>query len=445
MRTNYILERLWDTQGLRASPKILIIIGAACTLIYALTKISFGSIATASSVVFAVIGLWCCYRYGDHLRRSPPFIFILLAITIQLLSWIASQVLHPELARDLPKIELLTRIFLFVPIAWWLGSSIKNTFIFWSAAAIGIATSPWLIGGGFKEISDGLSGARVDFSISNAQHPSLLFGTLLIGLLCFCSRLWRSKKGFFSFFLFWIPCIILCLVIIVITQTRATWLGLIITGCVAGLLFFLNHLSSTHKRGKGRLIFITLLLSTLALTVPTFFDGIIAKRISAEKATVNAFMEGQIDNIPYSSIGIRIHTWRAGIEHFRKRPIFGWGANGKRIAIEESTWLPEDVRKGFGHLHNTFLELLVNYGVLGLAFYFSLIGWTLRESYRARKRNDMPNDIFIFFVLFLVFWNIVNFFESFLMFWTGAFTFNVVLAGILTHTWKNPIASYNKK
>ena len=116
-----------------------------------------------------------------------------------------------------------------------------------------------------------------------------------------------------------------------------------------------------------------------------------------------------------------------------EKPLLGWGPNGKTLAIQESSKIPQYIKDDYGHLHNTYLEILVNFGIIGFAIFSIFIGWVVKSLIMAKKTKKMPEDIFLFSILALIFWSITNIFESYLMFWTGVFLFNIVLGGALTY------------
>ena len=133
------------------------------------------------------------------------------------------------------------------------------------------------------------------------------------------------------------------------------------------------------------------------------------------------------------SAGIRFHSWAAAVDWIEQRPWLGWGKNGSAIAIQYSKQLPESMRARFRHLHSSYLDVLVQHGVAGLAVMLSLFGWLAYISVVSWRAGYMASDIFIFSGGFLVYWLIANMFESFMFYSTGRFLFNVVAVGIFVH------------
>lgn len=429
---------IWKRNTHGQAPLPLVWVGVSATLIYAFSKVNFSGPARISAVILALTGLWCLFRYNRKIYQTEGFYFLGVSLLVQAVSWLGSIYTHPDLATDTPKIDELSRIFLFLPLAWWLGGSTRNTLTLWCFASIGVLLSPWVTGGGFAELFLGIQGQRVDFSISNAQHTGLLFGTLLIGLITLSRRFIYPVYFKWTLRAVWVLASLFSLLVVIVVQTRSVWLGLCITGIVSLLQQLKNQRSRLSARHTLPAVAIAILVIVGAFS--SFTNQIIEKRLSAEKEIVTAVLDGEVEKLPYSSIAIRVQLWKAGLDFFLEKPLLGWGDNGKRIAINKSGWMPANVKANFGHLHNSYLELLVNYGLLGLLFYISFMIWIASSAVHARRRGDLPGDLLRFLLLFLAFWSTVNFFESFLFFWTGAFVLNIVLGGIITHTWKKQLA-----
>jgi len=90
------------------------------------------------------------------------------------------------------------------------------------------------------------------------------------------------------------------------------------------------------------------------------------------------------DNSP---VEFRIAAYRAGWNMFLQRPIQGWGAG--QLQAE----LPDQIEGFHGEafaVHNTYLEMLVEHGLLGFALYV----WILVELFRLRRREgEDENDV----------------------------------------------------
>jgi putative inorganic carbon (HCO3(-)) transporter len=88
-----------------------------------------------------------------------------------------------------------------------------------------------------------------------------------------------------------------------------------------------------------------------------------------------------------SPVEFRIAAYRAGWSMFLQRPVQGWGAG--QLQAE----LPGQIEGFHGEafaVHNTYLEMLVEHGLLGFALYV----WILVELFRLRGREvEDENDV----------------------------------------------------
>lgn len=98
------------------------------------------------------------------------------------------------------------------------------------------------------------------------------------------------------------------------------------------------------------------------------------------------------------------------------------------LGLAECQWLPDRARQ-YGHLHNTTLQVLVAYGVLGLSVMIVLGAWVGLGTWKAWWAGGMPSDIAVFGIGLFIFFVLANQFESYLSFWTGSFIFNLVMGG----------------
>jgi O-antigen ligase len=413
-------------------PTWLIILGIISITLYAFTRTGFPEIASAASAIATLTGFWALFKYGKLVNSHILFRFVWIAILFQLISWGLSQYVTPEWAEDHPTLDKITRWFVFIPLAWWVAQRQNAIWLVWGSAALGILVSPWVTGDGLDEIIRGINGSRIDFGIRNAQHTALYFGSVLIGLCCFAKPLYQQYK------LSIIPIIFLisyCLLVIYINDSRQAWLALIITLVIISTYLVIKQLKKSSK--KQQLFVVSIfIIGLIALSSLLLNNEKIVNRVMVEKEAITAVTSLNFDEVPYSSFGIRLHSWMAASDYIKEKPIFGWGSNGNALVMSHSESLPDRIKADFGHLHNSYLELLVNYGIVGLIFYFSI--WVVigKMLFKEIKSGTVEKEIGYLFVAILCFWGVMNCFESYQNFWTGVFYFNVFMAGIIAKIWR---------
>ena len=71
----------------------------------------------------------------------------------------------------------------------------------------------------------------------------------------------------------------------------------------------------------------------------------------------------------------RLAVYQAGWEMFQQKPLSGWGSLAMQAELSSRI---SDFHQEQFYFHNTYLEILVQYGVVGLAFY----GWLIVGLFR---------------------------------------------------------------
>lgn len=423
--------------GLERVPYWLILIGVPSLGVYAATKMTLGEIGSDAEAVFVVTGFFAWLCYGRDLRRSTLFWLLLAAIIVPLCSWVLAYINHPLWAESSPKVHRLTHWFTLIPVAVWLGGKSRNTYLLWAIALVGLLAAPWIVGNGWPEWSRGLEGRRIDFNLHNAQHMGMLFATALLGLIAFSRRAilplnrWLALRA-----ILWAGLILFCLSAVIFSQSRGVWLGLLVV-----FIFSVGTASFVILHRKiGRLQTVKLSLgigATIVLIVAiTPFEQIVHKRLMKEDRAIVNFLEGDFSSLGQKSIGIRIHSWLEACSWIKERPLLGWGGHGRKLVIQQADTFSDGIKKRIGHLHNSYFDLMVNYGLSGLAVFLGLLTWLLLRARRALKAGKLPPDVASFGLIFLVFWLIVNCFESYMFYSSGGFVFSLISGGILSFIWK---------
>ena len=431
---------LWAPSAAWAMPAALRWPGVAALVLYAAFGILLPPLGDPAETLCALLGLGAVLACGKGLRGSAALWLLLAALLVQTLSWLMGYWHHPEWVADNPQLDRLAKLFIFIALAWWLGGSTRNTLLVWSLALLGYVVASFTHGNGLQEWWLGLQGQRVGFGIRNLQHGSMLFGVALLGLTMFTPRFarvggrltpWRLAVS--------LVLIGVCLVGIAIGQTRAVWLAIVLALLAAAALW--GGWLVTRDRGHGKTRVKPLLLAGAGMLMifsllAVAFQDTLSERLTQESTVVAQLLQGDVEAVPYTSIGIRIHSWRAALEWIAERPLVGWGGEGRSLVMAHTAWLPDDVKAEFGHLHNYLLEVWVAYGLLGVLVILVLAVWIGRGTWLAWRAGVMPNDVALFGVAFFVYWMVVNQFEAYNAFGTGVYVHNLVVGGLVTHIWR---------
>lgn len=427
-----MLKRLTPNQ----QPKMLAVFGTILCFVFAASSLEFKDISKIVEPIIVLLGFWGIYRYGKGLPVKTPMLLFLASILIPLLSWSLAYQAEPEWVKDTPQLEKFARLFVFIPLAWFLKDSPRKVFVFWTIAAGGILAMPWLSGGGWTELKAGLDGKRVgwEWGVKNSQHTSLLFGFVTIGLVIFAKRIFEQH---IVFKVLWLLSLLLAIYVLAAAQTRAAWgalfASLILITCILAYRTFTGKVHISRKV----ITLSTLGLFVLVVAIQQTIGPVLEKRLerSGDSQVAMKLLQGNFNDIPYNSWGIRANTWKAAAEHIAERPLTGWGGKGQSIAINRTEWLPDRIQKQFGHMHNIYIALLLQYGIIGFVFYFIWTGWMLVSVLKVISQKHLKHDVGYFAVAALTFWSVVGLAESYLFFWTGVFCIQAIFGGLLALIW----------
>lgn len=283
------------------------------------------------------------------------------------------------------------------------------------------------------------NGNRVDFGIHNAQHTGIVFATCTLALMFFTPRFlhWTKRKplsvalGSASL---WLSVLLFSIWGVFVSQTRAVWLGLSVALLLLpGISVFArslrgNQLVSPKKFLSGSIAGI-LLLGLLA----TGFDvpGLVGSRLSAEKITWETLrLAAAHEEQSLTSVGVRVASWSASADWIMERPFMGWGGRASRTLIRQSDLFSDTFKKTFNHLHNSYLQVLVEIGLVGAVFIVGIMMIIGRACIKSYKNQAMPLDVFLFSWTFFLFWLVINIFESYIIYPSGTYLI-AVIAGFI--------------
>lgn len=366
-------------------------------------------------------------------KKDPIFITFFVSLLVPTLSWLNSRIAIPDLALPAPSPFFFYSFFIFWFIAYWtrgnqnIIAAILTAYIL-GVIGIFITESNDFIG----EIVSGIHGTRIDFNIVNAQHTSLFSGFgLIASIFLFAAKVDANKvyrriisSASIIFFLFF-------LLITIISQSRQVWVSLLL--CFVAAPLILRLLPQSRMSTKGIVIAYTAL--TLSLVMLSTSD-IVSKRFESEANKIKEAATLDLASIPAAgSVGIRIHFWMEAWPWFKDRPLLGSGENTRELVISESPNFSDTIKSNFNHLHNSHVETVISFGLLGAALVYFLILFPTINILK-KPRSMVRNTWKIFAVSITIFWVIVNCFESFFFAWNGIYVFSVFYGIIYSFQFK---------
>jgi len=191
--------------------------------------------------------------------------------------------------------------------------------------------------------------------IASFRNPNQLAAFSLIVLAFAWEGAWAHRdrlRVLFGFIVFSLPWIIME------TCSRT---GIAVAG-IGGAAYYAHHLRKREWEPVYVLSFGLLLAGGLLIAVKVFNYG-----IPGSKPAVNLFngifRDGEVVD------AFRVENWQLGLQLFREHPLFGVG-----LGYVAATWEYE--------IHNSYIALLAETGIVGFSTFLALIAYVLRTAWR---------------------------------------------------------------
>lgn len=220
------------------------------------------------------------------------------------------------------------------------------------------------------------------------SHYQTFAGVLLVGVLLLTARLFKAPRSPWH----WLALVFVVWALI-LTLTRGAWVALAVTLAVFGL-------ASARRRMLA------------AGVVTAVLAGVVFTAVAPETWRERV---RSIYDLRDSSNYDRLCMIEAGLKMVSERPFFGLGPRmvKARYPIYRNPTAP---RFTVPHLHNAFLDIAAERGLLSLAAYFWLIASALRLAWSAYRREGGLRgpraDLHLSVVLALVGFNVAGLFEN---------------------------------
>lgn len=332
---------------------------------------------------------------------------------IQIASWLNSIFVIPEHAKNYPDVKLLSSLFLFIFIAFWVKNDKKRQLVLLTTLIISFFFSILYDNYYNNSLQLMLSGHRVDFGLHNAQFTTMIAAVIIMACAYLLSIITRTRTNYFFNIILSIS-IILSFIVFIVSQSRQVWLATII------VLFLFPIIRKDLLKAKWITIFYS--LSALVILGALQVD-LVHERVLSETDIVIKILTLQWDNIPMTSFGIRFNSWLEASHWIADNPILGASKEAVRQVLKTAEEFQTTAfLRSFGHLHNYYLETLVSFGIVGLVFLITFYTVITKNIY-----YHSDSRTWTFFVCFLIFWLIINNFESYNSKHYGFYIQNIIL------------------
>jgi len=147
------------------------------------------------------------------------------------------------------------------------------------------------------------------------------------------------------------------------TKTRAVWLSF------AGSILFLLFFSSSSRVRRA----------CLGLAIAAGLGLLAVFGFGSEG---NSLRERAAEQSP---VEFRFSLYRAGWDMFLQKPVLGWGAGSTEAELAKRM---NDFHQESFVFHNSYLEVVVEHGLVGWALY----AWVLADLFRVGCQHSLPQD-----------------------------------------------------
>ncbi|QIR05049.1 O-antigen ligase family protein [Salinivibrio costicola] len=400
---------------------------------YALTAIAFPDAGELFRALFLALSVPLLVTHRHFLKKDVFFWIFVGIMAIQGLSWLSSTIHIPQLANDYPHFDRLAKLFIFIPIGLILQGNNKASITTLVLFAIGIFIACLTQSDFRHQLELAFQLRRVDFGLKNAQFTSMLAGStalVFFGLFFAVKHATTSFKVKSILSLLLMTALAFSVLLAIVSQSRQVWLAMVTVMFMLPLILMLSGVIKSKKS-----VFISYSIVVLIFLSISQLDYI-QQRALKEQSVLAKIVSGDLDNIPMTSIGIRINSWLDASKSIAEHPILGLGENGikhvinssdKLMALKNST---SGSLKDLAHLHSNHIELLVAYGIIGFSLVLALYILPCIKAYKGYQAGMTPQWTLILALCFYLFWFIINGFETFNSRSYGVFSF-VVISGVV--------------
>ncbi len=375
----------------------------------------FGTAVASVGLALFLLAFLLRFRGWRLLGRDPVAILCLLFALYLGLHMLVFYPIMPlgTAARDMVETGAdWAKLTLLVPFAYWVGGDPNRTRRLLLLLLLGFTV-------GFLHKIDWDTFDATFFQTRFHNYlPASAFGMLAglgtLGLITLRAR-FRGDSG--SWFVCWTRMLLWGLLLaiaaegLVLSHSRGAWLAFLI----AALFLWLVPRESDRDAhaGRGGRIAAPLVFGTLLVLLVVAHWDRVQGRLYTGTLAVMQILDGNLDKVKPSPISSRLRVWRYGFEEWQQSPWFGLGASTSRhhIATSNRPALMTEDQQWLSHLHNTYLEILYQLGLVGLILLTALI-WVLARGVVAEHRaGRIPRDLYRFLLATLIFVLVWNLFE----------------------------------
>ena len=230
---------------------------------------------------------------------------------------------------------------------------------------------------GFVPLKKGLATGLLGGSSAHIAYSLLLTTGILIASFYFLKAQSKRER------LLYISAMIQYFATIGFTGGRSGYVALI----VLSPFIVYNIIGQRH-------IVKILIVSVIAVSF-LFSFPVVQSRFSKAKEDVVLYTQGNVN----TSIGLRFHMWEIALSEIKKNPVLGTGTAGFKKSWELHKKDP--ALPFFDHPHNSFLYMMVSFGIVGLVAFCTLLFVMLKRGWKCRD-SALGFSVFAFTTVFII-------------------------------------------
>lgn len=223
-----------------------------------------------------------------------------------------------------------------------------------------------------------------------AATLGLFTATTLLGLLLFAPALVGSARQRLMVtlrLLLWLLAVGMVGYALLLSFSRASWLAFLLIGIPALFFAYRRHLSSRFA-AQHRWLALASVAAVMLLSA-VFVADKVGNRLAFETESYSKLLAGDVDTLDDLSVGSRARMMVYGYDLWRQHPLVGWGPATTELMLDNH---PRSALHQFTHLHNSYLELAVRIGAVGLILLLLIVALASLRLWRRYRESVISSQ-----------------------------------------------------
>lgn len=369
------------------------VVGVLGLVLFAGSGLIWPEGARAGVVIMAVAVCACRREALCELLGRPVFL-----ISLAFASWVLVRALlrYLEAPQDVDMIAKWSSYYLVasglpaLPVALVIAGD-RSRILLVLCVALVLLLAVLLTHASLADLQSYMAGERAYFGLGNAV--GLYICTALLGLVLLIpwERLASGRTGQRSLLLIAVVVLAVLGLALLWHQNRSALLALLAVFPVV----LWRHMGATASRGSVIAGLACLLVLVLGVGGSDF-----GQRFTEGLETARMAVGAAGDALPENPSGARIRLWRAGLAGAAQHPVIGIGPGNVPALVDGDPAISR-----YSHLHNLYLQMLVELGGIGLLLYLLVLAVLLRAFF---NDSALPSDLRVFILGALALFLLVN-------------------------------------